>query len=70
MVKELIKSVAAALIIIGYGSFFTWVFVHIALNGYMKIIEPNSYIMWVEIILAPLLVLFGLERLIHIIRRK
>ncbi len=67
---EIIKEIAADIIIIAYGGFFSWVFIWILLHGTMRIVEPNTYILWIEIIVALIIVILGIERLIRDIKKK
>jgi len=60
---ERIKEIASDVILIGYGLFFLWVFIWIAVFGYMRIIEPCSYILYIEIVGAILMIGLGIERL-------
>jgi len=67
---ELIKEIAADIIIIAYGGFFSWVFIWVLLHGSMRIVEPNIYILWIEVIVALIIVVLGIERLIRDIKKN
>jgi hypothetical protein len=69
-VVELIKEIAADIVIIAYGGFFSWVFIWVLLHGSMHIVETNIYILWIEVVVAPMLVVLGIERLIKDIKKN
>ncbi len=65
---EEIKELLADLILIWWGLWTLYLFSHIAIYGYVKGVEPNLWILYVELGLTIAGLTLGVERLIRDIK--
>lgn len=61
---ELIKELLGNFFLIWFGAWSIFLFTTIAIQGYVKGIEPNPWILYVELGLAVIATVLGFERLI------
>lgn len=65
---NLLKEIIANLILFAWAIFFTWHFIMIQIHGQILITETNPWILWFEIVSAPLIAFLAIERLIKDIK--
>jgi hypothetical protein len=56
-------------LLIGVGCAFGYIFISILVTGGYRAYEPNLFILWEEIIMSVLLIIFGLIRVSKYLRK-
>lgn len=70
IVVNLLKEIWGNLVIILFGGFVLWHFLMVLKYGAVQVQEQNPVVLYFEIGAVSLLILLGIERLIHDLRGK
>ncbi|HUV45143.1 MAG TPA: hypothetical protein VMW13_09975 [Dehalococcoidales bacterium] len=63
------REILSDCIVFAMGVFFTWHFIQIKLHSYSYVYENTPWILWAELVMAPLIAILGIERFIEDITR-